>query len=108
MQVKDEAILVDEDGEEAEKNKPWSWRKLMVSVFGNKNRDRSEKTKRTGKSPDSYNLYDKNPDFSNAYGWSVALDEAEYHPLGHSGIGVYLVNLTAVNLIYQIPNCAIN
>ncbi|XP_038901798.1 vicilin-like seed storage protein At2g28490 [Benincasa hispida] len=103
LQVKDEARLskiadIDEDGEEAEKNEPWSWRKLMVSIFGNENRDKSKKTT-TGKSPDSYNLYDKNPDFSNAYGWSVALDETEYHPLGHSGIGVYLVNLTAGSMM---------
>lgn len=113
LQVNDEARLskvadIDEDGEKSEKNKPWSWRKLVESIFRNGNRDKSKKITRTGKSPDSYNLYDKDPDFSNAYGWSVALDETEYHPLRHSGIGVYLVNLTAVNLVYQIPNSAIN
>lgn len=111
LQVKDENRInkiadVDEDSEEAGKNKPWSWRKLLVSIFGNENRDKTKT--RAGKSPDSYNLYDKTPDFSNAYGWSVALDEGEYSPLGHSGIGVYLVNLTAVNLIYQIPNYPLN
>lgn len=100
LQVKDRDRLnkiadITEDSEEAEKNKPWSWRKLMGTIFGNENRDKTKT--RTGKSPDSYNLYDKTPDFSNAYGWSVALDEDEYSPLGHSGIGVYLVNLTAVH-----------
>ncbi|XP_023511963.1 vicilin-like seed storage protein At2g28490 [Cucurbita pepo subsp. pepo] len=103
LQVKDgdkgnKIATINEDGEEAEKNKTWSWRNLMSSIFGNENRDKTKRT-RTGKSPDSYNLYDKTPDFSNAYGWSVALDEHEYSPLGHSGIGVYLVNLTAGSMM---------
>ncbi|CAN0929241.1 Vicilin-like seed storage protein At2g28490 [Linum grandiflorum] len=53
----------------------------------------------TGKSPDSYNLYSKKADFSNSYGWSKALDEAEYSPLKQSGIGVFLVNLTAGSMM---------
>lgn len=102
LQVKDEDRLntiagVNEESGEAEKKKSWSWRKLLGSIFGNENRD-TPKTK-TGKSPDSYNLREKSPDFSNAYGKSVALDETEYSPLRDSRVGVYLVYLNAVNRI---------
>jgi hypothetical protein len=72
----------------------WSWRKLLNSMLGKESKRKDDKG--AGKSPDSYNLYDRRPDFSNNYGWSVALDESDYDPLKHSGIGVYLVNLTAV------------
>ncbi|KAI4322230.1 hypothetical protein L6164_021941 [Bauhinia variegata] len=82
-----------EEEEEEEDQTSWSWRKLMESVFGNKSKKRQEKG--TGKSPDSYNLYDRKPDFRNNYGWSVALDASDYSPLEGSDIGVYLVNLTA-------------
>lgn len=80
---------------EEEQPKPtWSWRKLLIAVFGEENI--KGKDKRTRKSLDSYNLYDRKPDFKNNYGWSVALDRNDYLPLKHSGIGIYLVNLTAV------------
>ncbi|PSR86617.1 Vicilin-like seed storage protein [Actinidia chinensis var. chinensis] len=72
-----------------------SWRKLLISVFGNE--PNLEDNKR--KTPDSYNLYDRKPDFKNNYGWSMAIDESEYWPLGHSGIGIYLVNLTAGSMM---------
>lgn len=80
-------------GEDLEKG--WSWRKLLVSLFGPDNA-REDRGRRRGKAPDSYNLYDRKPDFRNNYGWSVALHKSDYEPLRHSGIGVYLVNLTAV------------
>lgn len=53
----------------------------------------------TGKTPDPYNLYDRDPGFHNNYGWSTALDEHDYEPLKYSDIGVYLVNLKAVHII---------
>ncbi|KAM1277138.1 hypothetical protein ACFX13_030279 [Malus domestica] len=102
------------------KSETWSWRKLLNSVFGadsneNKRRDDYDKKRRDdydkkrrgdydkgkgrGKSPDSYNLYDKKPDFRNDYGWSMQLDHSDYSPLEHSGIGVYLVNLTAGSMM---------
>lgn len=78
----------------------WSWTGYLNSLFfGDKNEGNKEEERkkwRTGKSPDSYNLYDRKPDFSNAYGWSIALDGEDYAPLQDSGIGLYLVNLTAV------------
>ncbi len=67
----------------------------MNNILGTETENKAgEKGK--GKTPDSYNLYNRNPDFKNNYGWSVALDETDYKPLKHSGIGLYLVNLTAV------------
>ena len=81
----------EEDPKEEEEPK-WSLRKLLISVFGKE--PNLEDNKR--KTQDSYNLYDRKPDFKNNYGWSMAIDESEYWPLGHSGIGIYLVNLTAV------------
>ncbi|RZC70390.1 hypothetical protein C5167_033549 [Papaver somniferum] len=75
----------------------WSWRKLLNSVWVNRGKKGGRRTK--AGSPDSYNIYDRTPDFKNNYGWSVALDEHEYTPLSHSGIGVYLVNLTAGSMM---------
>ncbi|TQD91061.1 hypothetical protein C1H46_023345 [Malus baccata] len=88
-----------------DKSETWSWRKLLNSVFGadsNENkrrRDDYDKGKGKGKPPDSYNLYDRKPDFRNDYGWSMQLDDSDYSPLKHSGIGVYLVNLTAGSMM---------
>lgn len=84
----------DEEEEEQQQQQTWSWRKLLNSVLGKEPNKRGDK--RTRRTPDSYNLYKRRPDFKNNYGWSVALDESDYTPLKHSGIGVFLVNLTAV------------
>ncbi|XP_078436361.1 vicilin-like seed storage protein At2g28490 [Wolffia australiana] len=46
-------------------------------------------------SPESYNLYERAPDFKNDYGWSVAVGEEDYQPLMRAGVGIFLVNLTA-------------
>ncbi|KAH7561001.1 hypothetical protein JRO89_XS10G0156600 [Xanthoceras sorbifolium] len=83
----------------------WSWRKLLNSIFGtsvNKNEREDRETRKergTSKGPDSYNIYDRKPDFRNDYGWSIALDKSDYKPLKHSGIGIYLVNLTAGSMM---------
>ncbi|GMP98670.1 hypothetical protein CsSME_00046472 [Camellia sinensis var. sinensis] len=71
----------------------WSLRKLLGSVFGNEINGDDNNTR--SKSPHSYNLYSKHPDFKNNYGSSIALDESDYKPLHHSGVGLYMVNLTA-------------
>lgn len=84
---------------EEEQKTTWSWRKLLNSVFGQENREGDE---RPGKSPDSCNIYNRKADFKNNYGWSIALDESDYEPLKHSGIGVYLVNLTAVIVLKPV------
>ncbi|KAJ6984740.1 vicilin-like seed storage protein [Populus alba x Populus x berolinensis] len=81
---------------QGEEQRTWSWRKLLISIFGQENKKKGEKV---GKSPDSYNIYDRRPDFRNNYGWSIALDESDYQPLKYSGIGVYLVNLTAGSML---------
>lgn len=83
--------------EEEESRWSWSWRNLLLSFFGDENK--KERERKTRKGPDSYNIYDRKPDFKNDYGWSIALDESDYHPLGDSDIGVYLVNLTAGSMM---------
>ncbi|XP_058202214.1 vicilin-like seed storage protein At2g28490 [Rhododendron vialii] len=74
---------------------PIMW-KLLNSVFGNqvsgKDEGRSSK-------PDSYNLFDRTPDFENDYGSSVVVDQSAYSPLRQSGVGLYLVNLTAGSMM---------
>ncbi|KAF3453993.1 hypothetical protein FNV43_RR04436 [Rhamnella rubrinervis] len=61
----------EEEEEEEEQRRPtWSWRKLLSSA-----------------------------DYSNDYGYSKVLDESEYDPLKSSGIGIYLVNLTAGSMM---------
>lgn len=84
----------EDDGEEDEQQTSWSWRKLFKSVFGIENKKTDIKD--TTDSPDSYNLYDRKPDFRNTYGWSSALDGSDYPPLKIPDIGVFHVNLTAV------------
>lgn len=87
-----------------EVEQPWPWlliRKLLTNPFSNKDKK--------GDAPDSYNIFDEKPDFSNEYGWSLAVDENDYDPLKIPDVTVYLVNLTAVcthhlsPLIYSPP-----
>ncbi|CAN4119046.1 unnamed protein product [Withania somnifera] len=99
VHLEEEASL-EEDVEEREKQPTWSLRKLFNSLFGDegnkRDRKRGDEGRRgRGKGPDSYNLFDRKPDYKNDYGWSLALDQSEYSPLKHSDIGVYLVNLSA-------------
>lgn len=91
-------LAFEEDPEEDEGQVTWSWKRFFLpSIFWVEDEKNGDWGRRTGDAPDSYNLYDRKPDFRNNYGWSVALDGADYRPLKHSGIGVYLVNLTAVS-----------
>ncbi|CAH9072436.1 unnamed protein product [Cuscuta epithymum] len=75
---------VDREGE------GWTWlfRKLMSPLMSN-NDDAT----------DPYNLYESKPDFSNDYGWSMAVDENDYSPLKLPDVTVYLVNLTAGSMM---------
>jgi hypothetical protein len=88
-------LVQSQEEDEEEKKTSWSWRKLVESVLGKANKKNIENKDRAD-SPDSYNLYDKKPDFKNAYGWSSALDGGDYSPLKIPNIGVFHVNLTAV------------
>uniref|UniRef100_A0A453I5P5 Cupin type-1 domain-containing protein n=1 Tax=Aegilops tauschii subsp. strangulata TaxID=200361 RepID=A0A453I5P5_AEGTS len=74
----------------------WSWRKLMSRFIGGELNKKSDKTVRA---PEPYNLFDHEPSFRNTYGWSISVDKHDYHPLDHSDIGVYLVNLTAGSMM---------
>ncbi|KAK8919304.1 Vicilin-like antimicrobial peptides 2-2 [Platanthera zijinensis] len=51
------------------------------------------------KAPDAYNIYDRDPDFRNKFGWSVELNEHDYAPLKESDISVFFVNLTAGSMV---------
>ncbi|KAK9279673.1 hypothetical protein L1049_013353 [Liquidambar formosana] len=82
-----------EEADHGEEQSTWSWRKLLGSVLRKENKMKN--AFRKDKAPDSYNIYHRRPDFKNNYGWSIALHEKDYSPLKHSGIGIYLVNLTA-------------
>ncbi|CAD5166711.1 unnamed protein product [Musa acuminata subsp. malaccensis] len=85
--------------DEEEEDGWWTWRKLLTGILGGGFGDRNRGKKRPVRSPDPYNVYDRDPDFRNDYGWSLALDEHDYHPLKHSDIGVYVVNLTAGSMM---------
>ncbi|XWS28433.1 hypothetical protein CRYUN_Cryun25bG0068500 [Craigia yunnanensis] len=80
-------------GEHQQEEAEWSWWKLFNTIFG------IEDNKMNDKAPDSYNIYKRSPDFRNNYGWSIALDGSDYGPLEDSGIGIYLVNLTAGSML---------
>ncbi|RDY13823.1 Vicilin-like seed storage protein, partial [Mucuna pruriens] len=94
----------EEEKEEEEEEKQTSrlWGKLLETVFGKVNGKIENKD--TAGSPDSYNLYDKKPDFQNAYGWSKALHGGEYPPLRKPNIGVFHVNLTAGSMLVPHVN----
>ncbi|KAG9131768.1 hypothetical protein Leryth_009504 [Lithospermum erythrorhizon] len=96
-QLKSVVPLESKTTSDQDEQSKWSWRKLMKPFLGEENKKKEKGTTSTG--PDSYNLYDRDPDFKNDYGWSMALDEEGYSPLTHSGIGVYLVNLTAGSMM---------
>lgn len=82
---------------ERKENKRWTLRKFLANLLGGQFHDFRKKEKNSDHGPNAYNLYDRDPDFRNNNGWSIALDEGNYAPLGINDIGVYLVNLTAVS-----------
>ncbi|MED6168645.1 hypothetical protein PIB30_013374 [Stylosanthes scabra] len=88
----------DADEKEQEESSSWSWWNLLNGVLGKETKKKAD-FKGTGGSPDSYNLYDKKPDFRNSYGHSSALDGDEYKPLRVVDIGVFHVNLTAGSMM---------
>jgi hypothetical protein len=80
------------------------WTKLVNRVVGGAAgggvaAEANRKGKKKGGAPEPYNLYDSEPGFRNAYGWTVSVDKHQYEPLKHPDIGVYLVNLTAVRAL---------
>jgi hypothetical protein len=91
----------DECGSDDARRPTWSWRKLVNRFIGGAagggvTAEANKKGKKKGGAPEPYNLYDSEPGFRNAYGWTVSVDKHQYEPLKHPDIGVYLVNLTAV------------
>ncbi|CAH2060264.1 unnamed protein product [Thlaspi arvense] len=76
----------------------WSWRNLVRSIL-DITQEKNRWSGGSSKCEDSYNMYDRKNDFDNDYGWSKALDHDDYEPLKYSGVGVYLVNLTAGSMM---------
>uniref|UniRef100_A0A6V7QSQ7 Cupin type-1 domain-containing protein n=1 Tax=Ananas comosus var. bracteatus TaxID=296719 RepID=A0A6V7QSQ7_ANACO len=92
----DDNVDDDEDDGEDEDGTAFSWRKMLGGGGG----DRTRETERGRvRAPHAYNLYAEKPSFENSYGWSIAIDEHDYAPLKHTGVGVYLVNLTAGSMM---------
>ncbi|KAK6163271.1 hypothetical protein DH2020_000135 [Rehmannia glutinosa] len=85
--------------EEEDEQPTWSLRKFLFSVFGNAYERRKDMGSESSKGPESYNIYDRKPDFKNDYGSTIALDASNYSPLMHDDVGVYLVNLTAGSMM---------
>lgn len=54
-------------------------------------------TSSNSKKPRTYNIFDKNPDFKNCYGWSLTVTKKQLKSLKHTDIGFLMVNLTAVS-----------
>ncbi|KAG8371362.1 hypothetical protein BUALT_Bualt13G0079800 [Buddleja alternifolia] len=93
-------VRMREEDIDAENEQPtWFFRKLLISVFGKVDKRVQDKRGKTKTGPDSYNIYNRKPDFENNYGWSIALDESDYSPLSHDDVGVYLVNLSAGSMM---------
>ncbi|CAK9143216.1 unnamed protein product [Ilex paraguariensis] len=91
-------VLFEEEASQGKEQElpTWSLRKLLISVLGMENKIGEDGSK---KGPDSYNIYHRRPDYKNNYGCSMAIDESDYSPLRHSGMGIYLVNLTAGSMM---------
>lgn len=90
-----DAVAVGEVAEQQQQHY-WPWlfiRKLFINPFFSNKDDGDDDA------PDSYNIFDRDPDFSNDYGWSLAVDENDYPPLKIPDITVYLVNLTAGSMM---------
>ncbi|XP_027926815.1 vicilin-like seed storage protein At2g28490 isoform X2 [Vigna unguiculata] len=85
------------DDEEEQQQTSLPWRMLFKSVFGEEIKNTREKI--TEDPPRSYNLNKRKPDFENKYGWRVAVDGSQYHPLKSSGIGIYHEYLSAGSMM---------
>ncbi|GAB2261909.1 hypothetical protein Droror1_Dr00002906 [Drosera rotundifolia] len=105
MQHLKELMPEDEDDEDqqTEGEDQWSLKRMLATLLsgiGDNRRESSDRGRRkTGGGPDAYNIFEGNPDFRNKYGWSLALDHHEYHPLKKSGLGVFYVNLSAGSMM---------
>ncbi|KAK4375979.1 hypothetical protein RND71_006656 [Anisodus tanguticus] len=88
-------VNVAEEASPKEEETTWSLRKILFTIL-----NREDAVERVShKAPSAYNLYNRNPDFKNDYGWSKKLDESDYSPLKQSGNGVYLVNLSQGSMV---------
>lgn len=89
----------DGDNDHNEERSTWSWRKLLRCILPLEDERKGSGSRKSVQEEDTFNLFEKSPDFKNDYGWSVAVDESEFQSLKSSGIGIYLVNLSAVRRV---------
>ncbi|KAH0468673.1 hypothetical protein IEQ34_001905 [Dendrobium chrysotoxum] len=76
---------------------------ILSSIFSGEPSTEKNKARRPVgdpvEAPDAYNIYDRDPDFRNNYGWSIEVNEHDYPPLKKSDISVFLVNLSAGSMM---------
>ncbi|KAL3850761.1 hypothetical protein ACJIZ3_012643 [Penstemon smallii] len=95
VRIRQEDLIKERQQQQSATSWSSSFKEMLNSVFGKT----SDKKKGATTGPDSYNIYDRKPDFQNNYGSSIALGESDYSPLKHDDVGVYLVNLTAGSMM---------
>ncbi|KAG9440939.1 hypothetical protein H6P81_021104 [Aristolochia fimbriata] len=69
-----------------------NWRETVIEVLTG--RGSSDIRVFNKKTPKTFNLLNKKPDFENCNGRSVTVNPKDFHPLKGSGIGMFMVNLT--------------
>ncbi|VFQ98102.1 unnamed protein product [Cuscuta campestris] len=94
--------------EDDDNERSWRWAfkkalvmtKMMLGPFSNKEESGSNKEESgSGEASESYNIFEAEPDFSNDYGWSLAVGGDDYSSLKLPDITVYLVNLSAGSMM---------
>lgn len=92
-------FLPRDDSEEGERKGTWTWANTLRSIFLGRGSDCGEAAEENKGGGEVYNIYDREPDFKNKFGWTVELNEHDYPPLKESDISVFLVNLTAGSMV---------
>ncbi|URE31485.1 Cupin [Musa troglodytarum] len=85
---------IDDDNDDG----AWTKQKLVDYLLGKVDRKKAGNGEHVG-ALHSYNLYDNEPSYRNSFGWTTAIDEDDYSPLRSTGVGVYVVNLTAGSML---------
>ncbi|XP_020590037.1 vicilin-like seed storage protein At2g28490 [Phalaenopsis equestris] len=80
-----------------------SWTTILGSIFFGETAKEKNKAKRRAsdpvEAPDAYNVYDREPDFKNDYGWSVEINGDDYLPLKQSDISITLLSLSTGSMM---------
>ncbi|CAL9768987.1 unnamed protein product [Musa acuminata subsp. burmannicoides] len=76
----------------------WTKQKLVDYLLGKVDKEKAGNGEPVG-ALHAYNLYDNEPSYRNSFGWTTAIDEDDFSPLRSTGVGVYVVNLTAGSML---------